>query len=148
MNSQNPPSPDPADPAEFKLSGEFRMTKQRREVYEVLMETRDHPTAAEVYDRTKSRMPTISLATVYNCLETLSKSGLVKQVNMDRHSSRYCPNLAEHAHFYCDRCGSVTDIDPRGKSHLSKAWDLPDGSVIDHAETVIKGLCPPCATAS
>ncbi len=148
MSSQDPTSPDSADATDLKLGGEFRMTKQRREVYEVLMETRDHPTASEVYDRTKSRMPTISLATVYNCLETLTKSGLVKQVNMDRHSSRYCPNLNEHAHFFCDRCGSVADVDPKGKTHLSKAWNLPDGSVIDHAETVIKGICAPCASAS
>src|SRR5207302_7887500 len=49
----------------------LRMTDQRRAVYDALMGKRDHPTAVEVFMRVKTRMPTISLATVYNCLETL-----------------------------------------------------------------------------
>ena len=60
------------------------MTKQRQAVYDTLMAKLDHPTASEVYDRTKEHMPTISMATVYNCLETLTQCGLVKQVNLDR----------------------------------------------------------------
>ena len=96
----------------LKLGGNLRMTRQRREVYDVLMDVRDHPTAAEVFDRTKQRMPHISLATVYNCLETLTEAGLVKQVNTDRGSARYCPNLREHAHFVCGECGGVFDVDP------------------------------------
>ena len=43
-----------------------RLTPQRREVYEVLLAQRDHPTATEVFMRAKQRMPSISLATVYN----------------------------------------------------------------------------------
>ena len=49
------------------------MTKQRKVVYDVLLdEPRDHPTASEVFMRAKHQMPSISLATVYNCLETLT----------------------------------------------------------------------------
>ncbi|GAB4176311.1 MAG: hypothetical protein Fur0032_16250 [Terrimicrobiaceae bacterium] len=73
--------------------GGHRLTPQRREVYEVFLAGRDHPTAKEVFIRAKGRMPTISLATVYNCLETLLGSGLVRQVNVEREATRYCPNL-------------------------------------------------------
>ena len=59
-----------------------RLTPQRREVYNVLLEDRDHPTATEVFLRAKKRVPSISLATVYNCLETLVECGLAKQVNV------------------------------------------------------------------
>ena len=51
--------------------GGLRLTPQRRHVYEVLMDKRDHPTATEVFIRVQRRMPSISLATVYNCLETM-----------------------------------------------------------------------------
>ena len=61
-----------------------RSTKQREHIFSVILEKRDHPTADEVYARAKGEMPTISLATVYNCLETLVESGLVKQVNFER----------------------------------------------------------------
>ncbi len=55
-----------------------RLTPQRREVDDVLLADRDHPTATEVFLRAKKRMPPISLATVYNCLETLVSCGLAK----------------------------------------------------------------------
>ncbi|MEM1297331.1 MAG: transcriptional repressor, partial [Verrucomicrobiota bacterium] len=44
----------------------IRMTKQRKVVYDVLMDEKDHPTATEVFLRSKERMSGISLATVYN----------------------------------------------------------------------------------
>jgi Fe2+ or Zn2+ uptake regulation protein len=62
----------------------IRLTRQREEVLAVLLQKRDHPTAVEVFMRSKKHMETISLATVYNCLEALVESGLVKQVNLDR----------------------------------------------------------------
>jgi Fur family peroxide stress response transcriptional regulator len=42
----------------------MRSTPHREVVYEVILAKRDHPTAEEVFDRVKARMPTISLATV------------------------------------------------------------------------------------
>ena len=65
------------------ISG-LRLTKQRQEVYQVLLEQRDHPTANEVYQRVRKKLPSISLATVYNCLEALVNHGLVNQVNEER----------------------------------------------------------------
>lgn len=132
--------------AALTLGPEFRLTKQRREVYEVLKEQLDHPTATEVFIRAKERVPGISLATVYNCLETLTHSGLVKQVNLDRGPSRYCPNLKEHGHFHCEGCGHVTDIELRDEPAAALA--LPRGSVVSRMEISLRGLCPACAKAA
>jgi len=123
----------------------IRMTKQRKVVYDVLLDTLDHPTANEVFFRSKERMDGISLATVYNCLETLTDAGLVKQVNIDRAPSRYCPNLHEHAHFLCVSCGSVQDIDPNTSTAPLEAWQLPDGSKVERVEVAMKGMCAECA---
>jgi len=125
----------------------FRMTDQRRAVYDALMVQRDHPTAVEVFMRVKSKMPTISLATVYNCLETLTDCGLVKAVNHDREPSRYCPNLAEHAHLFCEGCGGVMDIPLRSHRPPQDIWELPDDVAILQHEVSFRGLCPKCATA-
>ena len=54
----------------------LRLTRQRRHVYEVLLGRQDHPTAMEVFLRAKPGMETLSLATVYNTLETLAARGL------------------------------------------------------------------------
>lgn len=125
----------------------LRMTEQRRAVYDALMAQRDHPTAVEVFMRVKTKMPSISLATVYNCLETLTDCGIVKAVNHDREPSRYCPNLAEHAHLFCQGCGGVMDIPLRSNRRPQDIWDLPeDVSILQH-EVSFRGLCPKCAAA-
>jgi len=122
----------------------LRFTPQRREVYSVLLRQRDHPSAEEVFIRTKSAMPDISMATVYNCLDTLVKCGLVKQVNHDRGATRYCSNMQHHHHFYCDGCGGAFDIeaDPEaGEPELR----MPQGFRIRNFEISFRGLCPECA---
>ena len=148
MNRSASPSPTgtAAPAAMLALGPEYRLTKQRREVYEVLKEQLDHPTATEVFIRAKTRVPGISLATVYNCLETLTHSGLVKQVNLDRGPSRYCPNLKEHGHFHCETCGTVSDVELNDTTDT--ALNLPRGSVVNRIEISLRGLCPKCAKAA
>jgi Fur family peroxide stress response transcriptional regulator len=89
---------------------DVRPTPQREVVLKVILEKRDHPTADEIFARVKGMMPSISLATVYNCLETLVRGGLVRQVNLERAPTRYCPNLHEHAHFHDESTGKVHDV--------------------------------------
>src|SRR5438067_6780539 len=89
----------------------LRATPQREVVYSILLTKRDHPTADEVFARVKSELPTISLATVYNCLETLVQCDLVRAVNFERGPTRYCPNLSPHAHFHDEQTGQTHDID-------------------------------------
>ena len=89
----------------------LRSTPQRELVYKVMLQKRDHPTADEVFARAKSEMPTISLATVYNCLDTLVSCGLIRQVNFERAPTRYCPNLHPHAHFHDELSGAIHDIE-------------------------------------
>lgn len=119
----------------------LRSTPQRQQVYDVLAEKRDHPTAEEIFFRAKERMPDISMATVYNCLDALLKCGLVKQVQVDRGATRYCPNMHEHCHFHCDSCGGIFDIDLNKDPQVP----IPRGFKPTHFELSIRGLCNVCA---
>jgi Fur family transcriptional regulator, peroxide stress response regulator len=107
VSSSKPPVGNLAE--RLSCSG-LRNTPQREVVYGALLAKRDHPTADEVYHRVRSDMPSISLATVYNCLETLVQCDLVRQVNFERGPARYCPNLAPHAHFHDEQTGATHDI--------------------------------------
>ena len=124
-------------------TGGFRFTPQREHVYNVLLERRDHPTAEEVFIRTKKTMPEISMATVYNCLDALVKCGLVRLVVLDRGATRFCSNMREHCHFYCDACDRVYDVDLPAKPASPVA--LPKGFKVAHYEIAIHGVCPDCA---
>jgi Fur family transcriptional regulator, peroxide stress response regulator len=121
----------------------FRFTPQRQQVYDVLMHKQDHPTADEVFIRAKKQMPEISHATVYNCLDALVKSGLVRQVTLDRGATRFCPNMHEHCHFYCDACDRVYDVDL--PATVREAIALPKGFNAKHFDMGIHGLCADCA---
>ncbi len=101
-----------------------------------------------VYDRVKDSIPSISLATVYNVLETLSGCGLIKQINVDRDATRYCPNLEDHGHFYCEGCGNVTDVYRQAERALDERWRLPEGSTVTSVDVALKGRCPACASVN
>src|SRR6266478_6102065 len=108
---------------ESLAAGGFRQTPQRAHVYRVLMEERDHPTAEQVFIRAKKAMPEISMATVYNCLDALVKCGLARQVTAGRGATRFCPNMKEHVHFYCEDCSEVFDLDfPQTKILIPKGF--------------------------
>ena len=140
-----PPTAD--SPYDAKIAGRgLRMTDQRRAVYDSLMSQRDHPTAVEVFMRVKTAVPSISLATVYNCLETLVECGLVRHVHHDRAPSRYCPNLEEHAHLFCEACGSVTDLPKRPDRDPEEIWEIPENVVVSKREVAFRGLCVRCAS--
>jgi Fur family peroxide stress response transcriptional regulator len=119
----------------------FRFTPQRQQVYGVLLQKRDHPTAEEVFIRAKRRMPEISMATVYNCLDALVKCRLVREVTLDRGATHYCPNMQEHCHFYCDTCESVFDIPLAEDAGLP----LPKGFRAERYDIAIHGRCRACA---
>jgi Fur family peroxide stress response transcriptional regulator len=121
----------------------FRFTPQRERVYSVLLDKRDHPTAEEVFIRAKQEMPEISMATVYNCLEALVQCGLARQVKMERGATRFCPNMQEHCHFYCEKCDSIFDI---GLAPGDRCR-LPAGYKADRIEVTIHGRCPACSNA-
>jgi len=141
MNPIGKPPESPGLGERLSASG-FRFTPQRRHVYDVLAHKRDHPTAEEVFTRARKSMPEISLATVYNCLDALVASGLVRQVQLQRGATRFCSNMAAHAHYTCDVCGAVFDMPlPPGSTGAPR----PRGFKIDHYEVAVHGTCASCA---
>lgn len=117
----------------------LRSTPQREVVYNVLIKKRDHPTADEVFARVKSELPTISLATVYNCLETLVQCDLVRAVNFERGPTRYCPNLRPHAHFHDEQTGKTHDIDLPPNLLETVHSVLPTGFDASSVEIIFRG---------
>ena len=126
----------------------LRSTPQRELVYSVLLAKRDHPTADQVFTRVKEELPGISLATVYNCLETLVSCRLVKQVNLEREPTRYCPNLHPHAHFHDETTGATHDIDLPPSIFSKLRAVLPPGYDAEGVEITFRGSAKLPATST
>ena len=121
----------------------LRMTRQRQEIYRFLRSERTHPTANEVFMKIKEALPTVSLATVYNCLEALVQHNIVRQVNFDREPSRYCSNLDEHGHFHDASTGTIHDVKFKPGVNLQDLLDLPPNTVIEDVEITLRGQITP-----
>lgn len=144
--TQRPPAkPTGLDCRLAVLGKDARLTPHRREVFETLAASTDHPTATDLYTRVKDRSPHISLATVYNCLDHLTSAGLIKLVHLERGQSRYCANLHEHVHFHCETCGKVIDAHPATDFDPAKFWNLPAGTKVTRTDLAIHGTCEACA---
>lgn len=131
-----------SNPAESGLPEEIsglRMTRQRQEVYRILMQEPDHPTANDVFMRVKDRLPNISLATVYNCLEALVEHNIIRQVNFERGPSRYCSNLKEHGHFHDSSSGAIHDVHFKPGVNPADFLELPPGALVDEIDITVSG---------
>ena len=119
-----------------------RMTRQRRAVLETILNSHDHPTASQIYERTSRGCQGISLATVYNCLETMAGVGLINQLHFNNGPSRYCPNLVPHVHVLDDASNRVLDIHLKHGLRVEDIFDLPEGVQIRSMDACLRGYIP------
>ena len=120
----------------------LRMTRQRRIVIDILLASEDHPTAAQIYERARSLMPGISLATIYNSLDALVDAKLVNHLHPDNGPSRYCPNVVPHIHLMDDKTQRVIDVQLKDGLTPADVFDLPEGVTIDAMEAYLHGAIP------
>ena len=122
----------------------LRTTPQRYAILEHLARRSVHATAEEIFVAVNRRDPRASRATVYNCLRSLERAGLVREVVSEGKAARYDAALRPHHHFVCEHCGEVEDID----------WfDLPPallaaalrGRAVKRCDIVFRGACEACA---
>jgi Fur family peroxide stress response transcriptional regulator len=120
----------------------MRMTQQRRAVLETILSSHDHPTAAMIYERTKANMPGISLATVYNCLESMAETGIINHLNFDNGPSRFCPNLEPHVHLLDDATNRVLDVQLKSGLRPEDVFELPEGTCVTRMDACLRGRIP------
>ncbi|MEI8376505.1 MAG: transcriptional repressor [Planctomycetota bacterium] len=87
-----------------------RKTRQRQVIIEELQAVTSHPTAAELYELVRPRLPRVSLGTVYRNLDLLARMGLIEKLEHSGGEARFDANTAEHDHLRCVRCGRVDDV--------------------------------------
>ena len=88
-----------------------RMTRQRQVILEELRMTHNHPTADELYERVRARLPRISLGTVYRNLDMLASEGIIRRLQNTGSQMRFDSDLNGHPHIRCVSCGKIVDID-------------------------------------
>jgi Fe2+ or Zn2+ uptake regulation protein len=122
----------------------YRMTHQREVILEEIRKVNTHPTADEVYEMVRKRLPRISLGTVYRNLEILSTCGLIQKVGPLSSQMRFDGNTEIHYHIRCSSCGRVEDAPMECMDDLENAVrSLSDYHIIGHKLEFV-GICPEC----
>lgn len=126
----------------------LRMTRQRKIILEELRKVDTHPSADEVYETVRRRLPRISLGTVYRNLEFLSKSGMIQKLETGCSLKRFDGNPLDHYHIRCIQCDRVVDAHFNIDLNITNQ-DHPDNDfkIIGHKLEFI-GLCSKCAETS
>ena len=121
-----------------------RMTQQRRIILEEMGKFATHPTASDVYDRVRRRLPRVSLGTVYRNLEILSQSGDIRKLDACGSQRRFDGSIDQHYHIRCNHCGRVDDVPLEPVMELEHALhDQCHYEVTGHW-VEFTGICPKC----
>ena len=122
----------------------LRMTKQRQVILEELRSVTSHPTADDMYDMVRRRLPNVSLGTVYRNLEILAESGVVQKIDIGGTKKRFDGNVEVHYHLRCVECGRVDDVQiDTGVDLEALAAVMTDYTILRHRLEFI-GICPNC----
>lgn len=96
------------DYAHLLKEHELKATFQRMTILSVI-EREGHLNVDEIYAQVLESHPTLSLATVYKNIITMVERGVLVEVPISGHKSKYEIRKHEHIHLICRTCGSVTD---------------------------------------
>ena len=141
-------SPDLADQLrafeEMCRQSGFPLTVQRRVILECILQRHDHPTADQVHEEVRARVPEISRTTVYRTLEALVQMGAIRRAHHLGAASRFDPNTGHHHHLVCVRCNAVVDFeDPRLDQLPVPEQARTSFQIIDYS-VHYAGLCVTC----
>ena len=127
----------------------IRVTPQRLAIAEVVINSGDHPSVKDVFERVKEFFPYVTLATVYATLDLLERAAIVRELPFQR-QSRYDANLSPHANLVCISCGAVVDAEV-GQSIVEELKKLvEEGTDFEIAAQRVDfyGKCPGCAVGA
>ncbi len=118
------------------------MTKQRAVILEVLRETLGtHPSAEELLELAKKKMPGISRATVYNNLTDLEREHHIYRLSGLGSAERFDLDAHPHGHFYCTKCHNIIDIP---MPDIQKSIETALGVIPDFYDIALRGVCKEC----
>jgi Fur family ferric uptake transcriptional regulator len=106
---------------------------------------KSHPTANEVYDMVRKRLPRIGLGTVYRNLDLLAEKGIIKKLEVGGEQKRFDGDTSQHYHIRCMECDRVEDIFIERPEDLEKnAAASCNYQILDH-HVQFSGICASCS---
>jgi Fe2+ or Zn2+ uptake regulation protein len=121
-----------------------RNTRQRQTILDELCATKSHPTASELFQTVRRRLPRISLGTVYRNLDVLTASGQVMKLHEGNQEARFDGNPVPHAHAFCTCCERLSDVNLPAPELAQLEGLKVDGFLVTAHTVTLHGICASC----
>lgn len=123
---------------------QYRRSRQRERILELLRQTDIHPTADWIYAQLKYEFPDLSLGTVYRNLKILMEQGQIDKLPLGSTYDRFEARTAPHYHLVCEECGMVSDFEmPLYEEINQRAQNAGTFKVMRHRIDFF-GVCEKC----
>jgi Fur family peroxide stress response transcriptional regulator len=123
----------------------IKITHQRREIFILMTSLAIHPSAEEIFKRIKTKLPMISLDTVYRTLTTFEKAGIISRVQAFDDRIRFDANLQPHHHLICTKCKGIVDFYWPAFDSIQLPPDTNRWGTIKLKQVELRGGCIKCS---
>lgn len=128
----------------IKTNGQYRHSKQRARILELLRRTKSHPTAIMIFEDLRREIPSLSLGNVYRNLNILVAQGFVRELKMGSTYDRYDGMVEPHYHFICETCGEISDLELPHDAALNGKVQKLTQSRVNYHRLEFYGACAKC----
>ena len=129
-------------------SAGLKVTPQRRQIYQMLTEAKDHPSAEVLFQRVRGIFPNISLDTVNRTLLTLAQVGAAFIVEGSGDVKRFDGGLSPHQHFKCVKCRRIIDFHYEPFDNIELPDEIKGRFTVLRKTVYFEGMCKECGGSS
>ncbi len=108
------------------------------------MSMKGHPSAEDVFDAVKPKVPSMSFDTVYRTLALLEHHGAISRVQYADDKARYESEMRRHCHLICTRCRRIEDFCWPEIEQLQVPDETARWGKIERRYMELRGVCRDC----
>lgn len=127
---------------EILKSYNLKVTPQRLAIVHIISRY-GHITIEALHQEILKQFNSVSLATIYKNINTMTEEGLLLEVKLPNEKSVYEVVKNRHAHLKCEACGDVEDMvldTDEIFANLAQGHNFK----INHSDVVLSGICGKC----
>ncbi|MBE3563839.1 MAG: transcriptional repressor [Hydrogenibacillus schlegelii] len=120
------------------------LTRQRKLILDIVRESDDHPSAADVIDRLREKGIVVAYGTVYNSLRYLSEHGYIREIHAGDGVARYDGRMDAHYHIRCRICNRLEEVHAPAPPEWLRRVAQETGFDIGEGGILLEGICADC----
>ena len=130
--------------AEQLKKADYKLTRPRLAVIEVLENQGEHLNHDQILDEGKKVYPKLSRATVYRTLDLLVELNLMRPLYLNEPAQRFISASSGHHHLVCTRCHTVLEFDDCVVDQLAQQLSEQFKFQIRNHLLEFQGVCEDC----